>query len=258
MGLLDTDYATVSGKKPRKSDKMMPGTPMNARGLLDAATMIPIAGDALSGGLAVYDAAKGDYGSAALNALGMLPFLSAGMIKVAKPSKYGKFPDEIEALKADSGLGKNDLWQNYGDHAAMVKNNMDMTIHPLSNGDFALSHSPAWGNKSKAFYAVGDNPEELINYSLSRVEKSNKAIKSAEEKKYAKSLAGLLEAEYGPVFSYANSGRSASQYITHNPSGQKIRISDHDLPLGYVQTDHDVPIGLSDLDKLKSIMGFLK
>lgn len=253
-------FAAVNGGKPRNSDRIQAAQPLNLRGAFEAATNIPVVGDALSGGMAMYDAAKGDYGSAAMNAVGLLPFVPGlgGMIKTARPSKYGKIPDEIDALKSSSGLGRNELWQNYGDNAALIKNNMDMTIYPLNNGDYALSHNPAWGNKSKAFYAVGDDPEELVNYSLGRVEKSNKAIKSSEEKKYSKSLAGLLEAEYGPVFSYANSGRSASQYITHNPSGQKIRISDHDLPLGYVQSDLDVPIGLSEKDKLKAIMDFLK
>lgn len=81
MGLLDASYSAVNTKKPRKSDRILPATELNARGLLDAATNVPIAGDALSGVLAAYDAAKGDYGSAAANALGVLPFVSAGMVK---------------------------------------------------------------------------------------------------------------------------------------------------------------------------------
>jgi hypothetical protein len=84
MGLLDTEYGTVNAKKPRNSDRIQQGVPMNYRGLLEAAQNIPIAGDALSGGMAMYDAVKGDYGSAALNALGVLPFMSAGMVKKAK------------------------------------------------------------------------------------------------------------------------------------------------------------------------------
>ena len=83
-GLLNTNFATVNGKKPRNSDRILPAEALNFRGLLDAATNVPVVGDALSGGLALYDAAKGDYGSAAMNALGVLPFLSAGMVKKAK------------------------------------------------------------------------------------------------------------------------------------------------------------------------------
>lgn len=84
MGLLDTQYATVNAKNPRKSDRQMPGEQMNVRGLLDAATNIPVVGDALSGGMAVYDAAKGDYGSAAMNAMGVLPFVTGTVVRHGK------------------------------------------------------------------------------------------------------------------------------------------------------------------------------
>lgn len=85
MGLLDSNYSAVNGKKPRNSGRLFAGEELNGRGLLDAATNIPVVGDALSGGMAIYDAAKGDYGSAAMNALGVLPFVSGSM--VAKGSK---------------------------------------------------------------------------------------------------------------------------------------------------------------------------
>ena len=94
MGLLDTSYGTVSANKPKKSDRILPRENMNIRGLLDAATAIPFAGDLLSGGLAAYDAAKGDYGSAAMNALSVLPILSAGMVK-----KAGSVADAVNAPK---------------------------------------------------------------------------------------------------------------------------------------------------------------
>lgn len=94
MGLLDTSYGTVSANKPKKSDRILPRENMNIRGLLDAATAIPFAGDLLSGGLAAYDAAKGDYGSAAMNALSVLPILSAGMVK-----KAGNVADAVNAPK---------------------------------------------------------------------------------------------------------------------------------------------------------------
>lgn len=82
MGLLNTSYESVLSSSPKRSDKVIPASPVNVRGLLDAATMLPVAGDAISGGLAVSDYLKGDYGSAAMNALGVLPFIGgAGMIK---------------------------------------------------------------------------------------------------------------------------------------------------------------------------------
>lgn len=91
-------YAAVNGKKPRNSDRIMPGEPLSIRNALEAATNIPVAGDALSGGMAVYDAAKGDYPSALMNALGVLPFVPSfgGMIK----TKYGRIPETGAEIKS--------------------------------------------------------------------------------------------------------------------------------------------------------------
>lgn len=98
LSALGLNYATVNASVPRKSDRIMPGTPMNARGLMEAATNIPVAGDALSGGMAVYDAAHGNYGSALMNALGVLPFVPSfgGMIK----TKYGRIPETGAEIKS--------------------------------------------------------------------------------------------------------------------------------------------------------------
>ena len=82
--MFGASLATVNGGKPRNSDRIQAGQPINLRAAFEAAQNIPVAGDALSGGMALYDAAKGDYGSAAMNALGVLPFLSAGTIKAGK------------------------------------------------------------------------------------------------------------------------------------------------------------------------------
>lgn len=84
MGLLNFTYDDAKKFAPRRSDRVLPEHALNVRGLLDAATMVPVAGDALSGLLAVNDAAKGDYGSAAMNALGLLPFVSAAPLSAMK------------------------------------------------------------------------------------------------------------------------------------------------------------------------------
>lgn len=101
MGLLDTSYSTVNSKKPRNSDRIQPGQEMNIRGLLDAATNIPVVGDALSGGMAIYDAAKGDYGSAAVNALGVLPFVSGTLTR-----KGSKAVGALDGFEPSSPSGK--------------------------------------------------------------------------------------------------------------------------------------------------------
>lgn len=88
-------------------------TPLNMRGLLDAATNIPVVGDALSGGLAVYDAVKGDYPSASMNALGVLPFVSGTFI-----GKSAKTWDAVKAAEAEKRLAAGDdvrkVWKETG------------------------------------------------------------------------------------------------------------------------------------------------
>jgi len=67
-------------------------TPENVRTAGEVASMMPNpAGDVISGLLAVDDLRKGDYGSAALNSLGLVPFIPAmgGMIK----GPLGRIPE---------------------------------------------------------------------------------------------------------------------------------------------------------------------
>lgn len=229
----------------------------SARKLGEALSMtgVPVVSDIASGALALADAYNGDYGGAAMNAVGLLPFVPGlGVIKEVKTTKYGALPKDIEALRT-SGMPAGEKWNLYpSGKGAAVKENMNATISPLSNGDFALSFNPAWGSKSKAFYAVGDNPEELVDYSMNKISRSDKAIDSAAKKNDETSLLGMLKSEYGDVFSLAKSTQSKSQYIIHNPTGTKIRISDHDLPLHYVQPDVDLRNWQSKNDMLQAVM----
>lgn len=105
--------ATVNGQKPRNSDRIQAGQPLNLRGAFEAATNIPVVGDALSGGMALYDAAKGDYGSAAMNALGVLPFVSGTFI-----GKGAKTWDAIKAADAEKRIAAGDdvrkVWKDTG------------------------------------------------------------------------------------------------------------------------------------------------
>lgn len=148
MGLLDETYSAVNGKKPRKSDKQTPSQEMNLRGLLDMATNIPGAGDALSGGMALYDAAKGDYGSAALNALGVLPFLSAGMIKGAG--------------KAADALGGKKLTEFEQRHLTAQKN----AALPVEQGGLGLPANNSAMDRARAMGAEDEIFSKAMNKSF--------------------------------------------------------------------------------------------
>lgn len=88
-------------------------SPKNYNGLLDLATNIPVAGDVLSGLLAARDAYNGDWGSAGLNALGVLPFVSGTFI-----GKGAKTWDAVKAAEAakriDAGDDVRKVWKETG------------------------------------------------------------------------------------------------------------------------------------------------
>jgi hypothetical protein len=111
--MFGASFATVNGQKPRNSDRIQEGQPLNLRGAFEAAQNIPVAGDVLSGVMAAYDAAKGDYPSAAMNAVGMLPFVSGTFI-----GKGAKTWDAIKAADAEKRIAAGDdvrkVWKETG------------------------------------------------------------------------------------------------------------------------------------------------
>ena len=96
-------------------DEMANNAGANA-GLLDAAMginqFLPVTGDIQSGLLAGRDLGRGDYKSAALNSLGLLPFIPSmgGVIKkVDKVSDIGRYAMAHRAPMKDSGAPLHDL-----------------------------------------------------------------------------------------------------------------------------------------------------
>lgn len=141
MGLLDTSFSAVNGAKPRKSDRVMPGEELNLRGLLDAATNIPVAGDLLSGGLAVVDYAKGDKVGAAINAAAMLPFVSGTFI-----GKGAKTWDAVKAAEAEKRIKAGDdaakVWKETGYGKAPWDNGLrgEIADNTMRVGSGAIGH----------------------------------------------------------------------------------------------------------------------
>jgi hypothetical protein len=182
---------------------------------------------------------------------------------VTVKAKTGYVPENIADQKINnpaSAWRNSDLLQfaNKNATSAFVRGNLDISIKELSDGRLLLEHSPMWGSIAKPFYIVGNDVDELVSLAIPRLEKSNRSVEAAKKSKFDNSLLGKLTAEYGDTFSISKSGRSESSYITHEPSGTKIRISGHNLPLGYVQPDVDLRIGQSldeQLAEIRKVLG---
>ena len=139
----------------------------------------------------------------------------------------------------------------------MVVDNYYMTVGVLPDGRYQLTYLPPWGGNRNSFFAISSDLTDLITSSLSHLERSDNAIARAKNSAYKNSLIGKLEERFGDVFSFAHSTQSKSEYIIHNPSGTKIRISDHNLPLHYEQADIDLRTTQSTEDKFSEIEAYL-
>lgn len=142
--------------------------------------------------------------------------------------------------------------------AGHLTDDVNMFIRELPTGKLEIERSLPWGVQANPFKMQGDNLEDLIASATAKASKSDTAKAAYEAKKHRESLLGRLQEKYGDNFTVSNSERSASQYITHTPSGTKIRVSDHDLPLGYVQPDIDLRSGQTVANQLAEIMKALK
>jgi hypothetical protein len=86
------------------------------QGILDVNSFIPVTGDVQSGILAAQDVKKGNYGSAALNAVGLLPFVPsfAGTF-IGKGSKVWDAVKADEAVKLEkAGVAPEEIWKQTG------------------------------------------------------------------------------------------------------------------------------------------------
>jgi len=165
-----------------------------------------------------------------------------GVIKeIGKIPKNSIFPKSVTPDMVPVGISE------------MFGTGMSGTIKKMTNGDYLGRYNPAWGQPGKPFYAIGDDADELKRVMLDRMTRSEAGTAASKKAKFNNSMLGKLKKEFGDVFDTARSTQSNSEYITHTPSGLKIRISDHDLPLHYEQPDIDLRSWMSTEDKLAAI-----
>lgn len=146
------------------------------------------------------------------------------------------------------------------DTVGNVYDDMNLRIAKLQDGNYVAQYDQPWMGKVKPFYATGDDVDELLSYGLDRIQRSQSASTAAAKRQYRATLLGQLEV--GGMdpndFQLAKSQRSSSTYLTHIPSGTKVRVSDHDLPLGYEQPDIDLRHSQSVLEQAEKVLKYLR
>ncbi|MBK7814489.1 MAG: hypothetical protein IPJ52_09380 [Rhodocyclaceae bacterium] len=123
-------------------------------------------------------------------------------------------------------------------------------VYKLKDGRYLLEqNNGSHIDKKKAFWIIGDDLDAVLDRGEARLKNSDAAVGRARTSKISKPLRAELEEEFGKVFEYeiSNASNSSSFYITHKPSGIKIRISDHDLP-SYYENTADIDLRKEDAE----------
>lgn len=112
-------------------------TQNSLRNAAELASMMPNpVGDIASGGLALSDLINGDYGGAALNGVGLLPFVPAmgGMIKTT----VGRIPETAKDTEQLAGM-----LQRAGEKSGYIVNRSDSAVSPSRYVSFAKAGDEA-------------------------------------------------------------------------------------------------------------------
>ena len=247
----------AQGLRARES---MPRKQLDIADSMALASALPVVGDVFGLASDAYKYATQpesrnllNYGLTALSAIPLIPAMP-------KPAFIGKSAP-VELLNNRQPLNLPDSLAGKvvvsPAQTALLADDMYMKLWRGQDGRYVVSYDPPWGSKSKGFHAFGDDPSTLLNSAVERLGRSDKAVTSAARAKEGKTLLGKLKQEYGDNFELGRSTQSNSQYITHTPTGTKIRVSDHKLPLGYEQPDIDLRQWQSVDEQLAAIKAFM-
>ena len=129
---------------------------------LFANSFMPITGDIQSGVMAAQDFAKGNYGSAALNAIGMLPFVAGTFVGTkgidnlglgevlnhAKKLKEAKVPDEqiwseTSKMVADRGVPGGGITFKFGNKPNLEIDDSMAKVNPMNQTDWNYAPLPS-------------------------------------------------------------------------------------------------------------------
>lgn len=192
-GLLDM----LSAKTPQEAQTLarsqMSGDPMfgaqGYRPMLETASMSPnVLGDLSSGALAVDDLRKGNYGDAALNSLGLLPFVPAlgGTVGKYKDGLFGVVGDTFnfrnqmrelggkwnDARRAwmfedlDTARRADKMWGGPGlsiQELDAANPRVYLNV-PYAEKELAKKYGAAWDAEKRKWYVRDSIPEQLVKF----------------------------------------------------------------------------------------------
>lgn len=192
------------------------------QGILDVNQFLPVTGDIQSGVMAAQDLQKGNYGSAALNSLGLLPFVPAlGAITAfhGSPAQFEKF----DLSKIGSGAGN----EYYG-------RGVYFTESP------ELAKSYAIPDSLESMFAMGTAKELKDAFSSGGIKKVDNYIKSNNLQKYAPDINKFFQ---------------STVYKVDIPDKSIPKMLDFEKPL-YRQSDEVKKVAMEYAPALKNRLEF--
>jgi hypothetical protein len=201
------------------------------QGILDVNSFLPVTGDVQSGILAAQDVKKGNYGSAALNSLGLLPFIpSLGAITAFQGSP--KLFDKFDKSKIGSGSGMDYGYGGYFSESPSVATQyMGDADKFITTVDNQVLDTPIL----QSIIRMGGKPEEFIKSMSDKLKSQEKALKSASKEELLPGISDydIAKMDYNSTLNKINEAKSyVGKNIQKKREGNlyKVDIPDEQLP----------------------------
>lgn len=202
--------------------------------LLNVVSAVPTpVGDVASGLLAAQDVSKGNYGTAALNALGLLPFVpSMGAITAFHGSPKELIGNKFDLSKSGSGGGNDYGFGGYlSESPSVASRYMGDEEKFITTIDGNVIDTPTM----QSIIRMGGKPESLIETLSKKLESQKKVLDSSTRKEILPGLSDydIAKLDYNSTLNKINEAKSyIGKDIKHQRAGNlyKADIADKKLP----------------------------
>ena len=201
------------------------------QGILDVNQFLPVTGDIQSGVMAAQDLQKGNYGSAALNSLGLLPFIPAlGGITAFQGSP--KLFDKFDKSKIGSGSGMDYGYGGYFSESPSVATQyMGDADKFITTVDNQVADTPIL----QSIIRMGGKAEEYIKSMSDKLKSQEKVLKSASKEEVLPGISDydIAKLDYNSTLNKINEAKGyVGKNIQKRREGNlyKVDIPDEQLP----------------------------